>query len=190
MRLTILSGFFLLVATTASYRSRPQGSRPSVVLLDRAARDSMSSVFRRFNEHWDELGELNTLERMLGTIRPTQLEYLGCLQGMVREDTVRIEGWQPAADLKQLPLAVAGTCDTIPRLLGTWHTHPFRADLQNLPIKERHLSAQDLATFGASGYRVTLMMWDVDSVDAAVSDGVKVVHPVQVVLTDSSIQVR
>ena len=59
---------------------------------------------------------------------------------------VRIDGWVPARDMKQLQLAVAGSCDSVPRLVGTWHTHPYRADLQNLPIKERRLSAQDLKT--------------------------------------------
>jgi hypothetical protein len=156
---------------------------PRVVLLARNARDSMSVVFRRFNEHWDELGELNTLERMLGTVRPTQREYLGCLQGSVRGDTVGIDGWQPAGDMKQLQLAVAGNCDTVSHLLGTWHTHPYRADLQNLPIKERNLSAQDLETFRASGLEVTLVMWDVDSLDAAVRDGEAVVHPAAITLS-------
>jgi hypothetical protein len=141
-----------------------------VVVLPRSARDSMSIVYRRFNQHWDELGDLNTLERMLGTVRPTQLEYLGCLRGTVQRDTVRIESWQPAADLKQLQLAVTGNCDTVSHLIGTWHTHPFRADLQNLAIKERKLSAQDMETFRRSALAVTLVMWDVDSVDAAVKE--------------------
>ncbi len=158
----------------------PRGDS-SVVALARAARDSMGVVWSRFNRHWDELGDLNTMERMLGTIRPTQREYLGCLQGRIRGDTVRIDGWVPAADLKQLQLAVAGHCDSVPRLLGTWHTHPYRADLRNLPVKERRLSTQDLETFAASPYRVMLVMWDLDSVDAAVKRGPNLVHPAAVV---------
>ncbi len=83
--------------------------------------------------------------------------------------------------MKQLPLAVAGHCDSVPRLVGTWHTHPYRADLQNLPIKERRLSAQDLATFADSRLNVVLVMWDQDSVDAAVRDAEgAVVHPARV----------
>jgi hypothetical protein len=69
--------------------------------------------------------------------RPPQLEYLGRLQGSVRGDTVRIESRQRAADMKQLQLAVDGNCDPAPRLLRTWHTHPYRLDLQNRAIKER-----------------------------------------------------
>jgi proteasome lid subunit RPN8/RPN11 len=141
----------------------------------------MSAVFRRFNHHWDELTDLNTLEQMLGTIRPTQREYLGCLLGSINGDTVRISGWVAAAEMKQLQLAVTGSCDSVPRALGTWHTHPFRADLQNLPLKERRLSSQDLETFRQSPYRVTLVMWDEDSVDAAVKHRGSVVHPAAVI---------
>ena len=150
----------------------------TAIVLSRAARDSMSAEFDRSNAHWDELADLNTMERMLGTIRPTQREYLGCLQGRVDGGIVRIERWAQAADMKQLQLAVAGSCDSVPGLIGTWHTHPFRADLENLPIKERSLSAQDLETFGRSRLVVTLVMWDRDSVDAAVRDARgAVIHP-------------
>lgn len=156
-------------------------SAPPVVLLSRVARDSMSAAFARSNEHWDELADLNTMERMLGTIRPTQREFLGCLQGQSSGGTIRIDGWVAAADMKQLQLAVTGSCDSVPRLIGTWHTHPFRADLQNLPIKERRLSPQDLATFSSSRLAITLVMWDRDSMDVAVRTAAgTVLHPARV----------
>ena len=172
----------LLVAALAC-ETRPAEERGPVVVLARAARDSMNAAFARSNEHWDELADLNTMERMLGTIRPTQREYLGCLQGEVQGQTVRIDGWVPARGMKQLQLAVAGSCDSVPRLVGTWHTHPFRADLHNQPVKERQLSPQDLATFGAMRLGVTLVMWDRDSMDGAVrTRSGEVVHPVRVVV--------
>lgn len=151
------------------------------VVLPRAIRDSMDAVFLASNQHWNELGDLNTLERMLGTVRPTQREYLGCLQGTVRDGAVRIDGWTPARDMKRLQLAVTGSCEGVPRLVGTWHTHPFRSDLQNLPLKERSLSPQDLQTFHSSGYPASVVIWDVDSIDAAVRapDGT-VRHPATV----------
>jgi hypothetical protein len=140
--------------------------------------DSMNAAFARSNQHWNELADLNTMERMLGTIRPTQREFLGCLQGEVRGRAVRVDGWVPARDMKQLQLAVAGNCDSVPRLVGTWHTHPYRADARNQPIKERRLSGQDLATFARSGLAVTVVVWDRDSLDAAVRlPGDTVVHP-------------
>jgi hypothetical protein len=153
------------------------------IVLSRTARDSMSTAFARSNEHWNELADLNTMERMLGTIRPTQREFLGCLQGRVDGRTLWIESWVPARDMKQLQLAVTGSCDSVPRLIGTWHTHPYRADLRNLPIKERHLSAQDLETFAGSGLAAVLVMWDPDSIDAALRrpDG-GVLHPAPVAI--------
>jgi hypothetical protein len=171
-----------LLALTAPARIASPDS--PTVMLSRVARDSMTIVFQRFNQHWNELADLNTLERMLGTIRPTQREYLGCLQGSVVAETIRVDDWVPAADMKQLQLAVTGSCDSVPRLVGTWHTHPYRADLENRPIKERHLSRQDLETFRRSPFRVTLVMWDGDSLDAAVKLRTRVIHPVAVVTGD------
>ena len=85
--------------------------------------------------------------------------------------------------MKQLQLAVAGSCDSVPGLVGTWHTHPFRADLRNLPVKERRLSTQDLQTFGGSRFRVTLVMWDQDSIDAALrTRSGATLHPARVVV--------
>jgi hypothetical protein len=171
--------FLMNCAGGAGQSSR--GSAP-VVVLSAGVRDEMGGVFSRFNRHWNELGDLNTLERMLGTIRPTQREYLGCLQGEVRGDTVRVDGWVPAAGMKQLQLAVTGTCDTVPHLVGTWHSHPYHADLRNLPVKERSLSPQDLETFRASGQPVELVIWDVDSLDGAMRWRGAVVHPVRLVV--------
>ena len=180
MRLPIgvLFGTALALATLPSCRL--VGGDPTVI-ISRTARDSMNAAFDRSNEHWNELADLNTMERMLGTIRPTQREFLGCLQGRAGWRTVRIDRWTPAAAMKQLQLAVAGNCDSVPDLIGTWHTHPFRADLRNLPIKERGLSAQDLETFTGTALAVTLVMWDRDSVDVALrgADG-RLVHPARV----------
>lgn len=176
----------ILAALTLPCRgagASPTEGGPPVVLLARGARDSMNAAFTQSNQHWDELADLNTMERMLGTIRPTQREFLGCLQGRVDAGTIRVDSWVPAQAMKQLQLAVAGRCDSVPRLIGTWHTHPYRADLQNLPIKERRLSAQDLETLAGSRLSVTLVMWDRDSVDAAVRtpEG-GIVHPAGVVV--------
>jgi hypothetical protein len=169
----------LLAPSLAAVPGRsPHGPAAPTVMLARAALDSMNLAFAASNLHWNELADLNTMERMLGTVRPTQREFLGCLQGRRRADTVEVERWVPARHMKQLQLAVAGSCDSVPDLIGTWHTHPYRADLQNRPIKERTLSRQDLETFGASPLTVTLVMWDQDSVDAAVRlPGGQTIHP-------------
>jgi hypothetical protein len=152
-----------------------------LVVLRREARDSMSAVYRTYNRNWDRLAELNTLEKMLATVRPTQREYLGCMLGRTDGRVIHVDRWVPAKGMKQLPLAVTGSCDSLPGVVGTWHTHPYRADLENRPVKERSLSRQDVATFAESGWAVTLVMWDEDSVDAAARDsGGTIWHPVAV----------
>lgn len=180
MRWQIWPALVLLLRAPAGPVSAPSG--PLVVILPQPVGQAMNSVFTRFKQHWDELSDLNTMERMLGTIRPTQREYLGCLQGSIIGDTVWIEAALPARDMKQLQLAVTGTCDSIPRLLGSWHTHPYHADPLNLPVKERWLSPQDLRTFAASADRLALVMWEVDSLDAAVKFGAVVTHPALLLL--------
>src|SRR5262245_13251666 len=61
-----------------------------VIELSRPVADSMNAIFARSTEHWDELEDLSQLEKMLGTVRPTQKEYLGCLTGSHAGDTVRV----------------------------------------------------------------------------------------------------
>src|SRR2546422_9670000 len=88
-------------------------------------RGMMSAVWVSNNRHWDELAGQNTLTQLLGTGRPTQLEYLGCLAGDVANDTLFVRRLVQAAHLKQLQFAVAGDCEGGPDLVGTWHTHPY-----------------------------------------------------------------
>lgn len=167
----------LLAGVVVVRRSRAE----PLVVLSRAARESMTAALRTHNRNWDRLADLNTMERMLGTIRPTQREYLGCLIGRIERGTVYVDRWVPARDMKQLQLAVAGSCDSIPGVVGTWHTHPYRADLNNQPVKERALSRQDLETFAGSRWAATLVLWDEDSIDAAArGPGARTVHPVPV----------
>jgi proteasome lid subunit RPN8/RPN11 len=181
-RTSIARALLALAAAGAGVSAVTGRAQPEpAIVLTRAVRDSMGAVFRTFNRNWDQLADLNTMEKMLGTIRPTQREYLGCLIGRVKEGTVYVERWVPAREMKQLQLAVAGSCDSVPAVVGTWHTHPYRADLNNLPVKERALSAQDLETFAESHWAATVVMWDEDSLDAAARapDG-RPAHPVAV----------
>src|SRR5205809_193834 len=99
----------------------------SVIVLPPGLRGMMSAVWIQNNRHWDELAGQNTLTQLLGTGRPTQREYLGCLAGEVANDTMWVRELESAADLKQLQFAVAGNCDQVDHLVGTWHTNPSRA---------------------------------------------------------------
>jgi hypothetical protein len=159
-------------------RARP---RPvfATVVLPSAVRGLMSAIWVENNRHWDDLAGENTLTQLLGTGKPTQHEYLGCLLGDVARDTLFVRGFVEARDLRQLQFAVAGNCDRVTQLVGTFHTHPYRADSAGRPVKERGLSRMDLETFAAAPDAVTMVMWDVDSLDVAVkaADG-RVLHPV------------
>jgi hypothetical protein len=156
---------------------------PQAVVLPAAVRGSMNRVFLENNRHWDELQDMNQLEQMLGTGGPTQREYLGCLQGRVERDTVWVTGWTEAANLKQSQFWVDGSCDDVKGFVGAWHTHPYRADLQGNATKERALSPTDLETFRQGKDLVTVALWDVDSLDAALRrpDG-RLLHPAPVVV--------
>jgi hypothetical protein len=168
----------LLLLPSPCFRSADSRKPLASVTLPRAVLDSMNAVFEESNLNWDKLQDLNTMERMLGTIRPTQREYLGCLLGEVAPVLVTVDGYVPAHNMRRLQLAVTGSCDSIAGVIGSWHTHPFHADSANQPLKSRELSPQDLATFGASSDRVAIVVWDRDSIDAAVKapDG-SVIHP-------------
>ena len=139
-----------------------------VIVLPSEVRDSMAAIFLRGNLHWDELTGESTLTQMLGTGRPTQLEYMGCLRGHAAGDSVWVDGTEPAAGMKRFQFAVTGTCDHVEGLVGTWHTHPYRASPANKALKEPVLSSTDLATFGDGADRVVIAVWDADSADAAV----------------------
>jgi hypothetical protein len=152
-----------------------------VVVLPAAVRGVMSDLWVENNRHWDELAGQNTLTQLLGTGKPTQREYLACLEGEVARDTLFVRRLQPARDLRQLQFAVAGKCDGVAGLIGTFHTHPYRADSAGRALKERGLSTMDLETFAGSSDLVVVVMWDRDSLDVATKaeDGA-VRHPVAV----------
>ncbi|HKW40777.1 MAG TPA: hypothetical protein VJN39_05970 [Gemmatimonadales bacterium] len=151
----------------------------SVVVLTPELRGVMSAIWVENNRHWDELADQNTLTQLLGTGRPTQREYLGCLAGEVARETLFVRRLVEAADLRQLQFAVAGSCDGVDHLVGAFHTHPYRADSAGHPVKERGLSPLDLRTFATQRDLITMVMWDVDSLDVAAkgADG-RVHHPV------------
>lgn len=176
MRLTYPGIALLITAATVASVRPPPAFR--VVVFPAPLQDSIAAVWASNNRHWDELGDQNFLQQALGTGKPTQHEYLGCLVGEVQGDTLRLRALEPAEHLRQLQFAVAGDCDRVEHLVGTWHTHPYRADATGQPVKERGLSAQDLETFAAAADLVSIVMWDKDSLDVAVKgpDG-DVVHP-------------
>ena len=160
-----------LAAILAVSLGAPRSPTFSVVVLPADLRGLMSALWVENNRHWDELGDQNTLTQLLGSGKPTQREYLGCLVGDVAGDTLVVRGLVDAKHLKQLQFAVAGDCEGVERLVGSFHTHPYRADPAGRAVKERGLSAMDLKTFAAAPDMVTMVMWDLDSLDVATKAG-------------------
>ncbi len=181
MRVLVALGLMAVLHAAGSRSLLPAPGSPkfSVVILAAQTRGLMSALWVENNRHWDELADQNTLTQLLGTGRPTQREYLGCLVGEVSGDTLFVRRLVHAEHLKQLQFAVAGDCRDVEALVGTFHTHPYRADAAGRALKERGLSAMDLKTFAAAPDMVTMVMWDLDSLDVAIKamDG-SVRHPV------------
>jgi hypothetical protein len=168
----------LSLATLALVAAAAGHSADPVIVVAGMVRDSLNGVWSQANVHWNEIADQNMLAQALGTGKPTQKEYLGCLIGEGGGDTLRVTAWVPAHDMKRLQFAVTGNCDSVPGVIGTFHTHPYRADPAGKALKEPGLSVQDLATFTAGADRVLIVVWDVDSLDIALRarDG-RVVHP-------------
>ena len=157
--------------------------RDPVIVIPASVRDTLDSVWSQANLHWNEISDQNTLTQALGTGKPTQKEYLGCLIGDTNADTVHVIGWVPAHDMKRFQFAVTGSCDSVAGAIGTFHTHPYRAAPSgDAALKEPGLSKQDLMTFTTGTDRALVVIWDVDSIDVALraADG-HVVHPATLV---------
>ncbi len=153
-------------------------SRDPVIVIPSSVRDSLNAVWSVANVHWNEIADQNMLTQALGTGKPTQKEYLGCLIGDSNADTFHVIGLVPAHDMKRFQFAVTGSCDSVPGVIGTFHTHPYRAAPTGDALKEPGLSKQDLMTFVGGTDHALIVVWDVDSLDVALrtAEG-RVVHP-------------
>lgn len=181
--LALAAAFHVPPAADAASLRRGAPARPAAVLLPERVVASMNDRFLENNRHWDEAPRMNRLTQLLRSGGPTQLEYMGCLRGSTAGDTVRVWGWEEARGLIQLQFGVDGSCDHVPDLVGTWHTHPYRAGPDGRPVKTRRLSPSDLESFEEGGDRVIVVLWDVDSLTAAVRDGDgRVIHPAAAVV--------
>jgi len=147
-----------------------QGTFAQTVVLPRDVLTSMNWLWRVTNTGW-EIGE--------------EREFLGCLHGRLGPDTLWIDSWSIPQDLQQLRRAVGGKCVENRNSVGTWHTDHYDGDRTNYDKKTRLLSLGDLATFtGDTALWVTLALWDVDSLDAAVKRRGVIVHPATVVVRE------
>src|SRR5207245_1330515 len=92
----------------------PSPSSPPfvVVVLPARIRAMMSAVWIQNNRHWDELAGVNTLTQLLGTAKPTQREYLGCLAGDVAHDTLWVRERAALTSASKTPVSIRWLCRT------------------------------------------------------------------------------
>lgn len=160
-------GALLVGATGARPAPLPPTAIPvRVILVANDVRDSMNIVFIHSTSGWRKYANVNPAHFGRGT--PIWRETMRCLRGRFSTDTLWITAWETPRDERAFAAAVTGECDDGDDAIGSWHTHPWRADSMQKPIKTRGLSVGDLRAFHSSSDRISLAQWDRDSIAGAV----------------------
>jgi hypothetical protein len=165
---TLLLPALLCIAIAARHAPLPPTSIPvRVILVANGVRDSMNVVFLHSTSGWKKYHR-NINPMNYGRGSPIWRETMRCLHGRVSTDTLWITSWEAPRGERAFAAAVTGECDDSDDAVGSWHTHPWRADSLQHPIKTRELSVGDLRAFRASSDRISLAQWDRDSMAGAV----------------------
>ena len=175
----------LVGAIAAREAPLPPTSIPvRVIFIANDVRDSMNMVFLHSTSGWRRYPTyVNAANYGRGT--PIWQETMRCLRGHISTDTIWITAWESPRGERAFAAAVTGECDDRSDAVGSWHTHPWRADSIAKPIKTRELSIGDLRAFRASADRIALAQWDRDSIAGAVrafNGSIQYPVPVQVEL--------
>lgn len=168
MHRALLFPVLLAVAIAAREAPLPPTSIPvRVILIANDVRDSMNMVFLHSTSGWRKYPTyVNAAIYGRGT--PIWQETMRCLRGHISTDTLWITAWESPHAERAFAAAVTGECQDRSDAVGSWHTHPWRADSIAKPIKIRELSIGDLRAFRASADRIALAQWDRDSMAGAV----------------------
>lgn len=164
---TLLFSALLFCALAARSAPLPPTSIPvRVILVANDVRDSMNLVFLHSTSGWKRY-QPNVNPMNYGRGSPIWRETMRCLHGRISTDTLWITSWEAPRGMRAFAAAVTGECDDSDDAVGSWHTHPWRADSLQHPIKTRGLSVGDLRAFRASSDRISLAQWDRDSIAGA-----------------------
>ena len=158
------------IALAARPAPLPPTSIPlRVILVANDVRDSMNVVFLHSTSGWKNYHP-NVNPMNYGRGSPIWRETMRCLHGRISSDTLWITSWEAPRGERAFAAAVTGECDDSDDAVGSWHTHPWRADSLQHRLKTRGLSVGDLRAFRASSDRISLAQWDRDSISGAVRD--------------------
>jgi hypothetical protein len=165
---TLLLPALVCAAMAARSAPLPPTSLPvRVILVVNDVRDSMNLVFLHATSGWKKYHpDVNPMNYGRGS--PIWRETMRCLHGRISTDTLWITSWESPRGERAFAAAVTGECDDSDNSVGSWHTHPWKADSLEHPIKTRGLSVGDLRAFRASSDRISLAQWDRDSITGAV----------------------
>ncbi|MEO7038879.1 MAG: hypothetical protein ABI446_02665 [Gemmatimonadaceae bacterium] len=167
-RCTMLIAALLVGATGARRSPLPPTSIPvRVILIANDVRDSMNMVFIHATVGWRKY-PTNINPAYFGRGTPIWRETMRCLHGRISTDTLWITSWETPRGERAFAAAVTGECDDSDNAVGSWHTHPWRADSLQKPVKTPGLSVGDLRAFHASSDLISLAQWDRDSIAGAV----------------------
>lgn len=164
----LLSAALLSSALAARRAPLPPTSIPlRVILVANDVRDSMNLIFLHSTSGWKKYHpNVNLMNYGRGS--PVWREAMRCLHGRISTDTLWITSWETPRGERAFAAAVTGECDDSDDAVGSWHTHPWKADSLDHPIKTRGLSIGDLRAFRASSDLISLAQWDRDSITGAV----------------------
>ena len=165
---TLLLPALVWTALAARSAPLPPTSLPvRVILVANDVRDSMNLVFLHSTSGWKNYRpNINPMNYGRGS--PIWRETMRCLHGKISTDTLWITSWEAPRGERAFAAAVTGECDDSDDAVGSWHTHPWRADSLQHPVKTRGLSVGDLRAFRSSSDRISLAQWDRDSITGAV----------------------
>lgn len=155
-------------ATAARPAPLPPSSIPlRVILVANDVRDSMNVVFIHATSGWRKYSSTSN-PATFGRGTPIWRETMRCLHGRISTDTLWITSWETPRGERAFAAAVTGECDDGDNAVGSWHTHPWRADSMQKPVKTSRLSVEDLRAFRSSSDLISLAQWDRDSIAGAV----------------------